>query len=118
MGRYTGYSITSGNNKIETSAELIRDIMISAVEPTTFTITDPTAYDVGFFNARRLIVLNKQFIIDEVEAYMDDNFDTLWQSLSAANKAKCLRDMGYIIDALQYDLTYRGNLETIVAASS
>jgi len=110
--------ITSGNNKIETSAELIRDIMISAVEPTTFTITDPTAYDVGFFNARRLIVLNKQFIIDEVEAYMDDNFDTLWQSLSAANKAKCLRDMGYIIDALQYDLTYRGNLETIVAASS
>ena len=111
-------NITSGNNKIETSAELIRDIMISTVEPTTFTITDPTSYDTGFFNARRLIVANKQFLIDEVEAYMNTNYNVLWTSLSVANKAKCLRDIGYILDAMRYDLTYRGNLETIVAANS
>ena len=110
--------ITSGTNAVKSNAELIRDIMITEVAPTTFTITDPTSYDAGFFNARRLIVANKQFLIDEIEAYMDDNYDTLWQSLSVEDKAKCLRDMGFIIDALQYDLTYRGNLETIVAARS
>jgi len=110
--------ITSGTNAVKSNAELIRDIMITEVAPTTFTITDPTSYDTGFFNARRLIVANKQFLIDEIEAYMDDNYDALWQSLSASDKAKCLRDMGYIIDALRYDLTYRGNLETIVAARS
>lgn len=110
--------ITARTNKVEDSAEIIRDIMISGTLPTSFTISDPTGYDTGFFNARRLIVANKQFLIDEVEAYMDDNYDTLWNSLSAGDKAACLRDMGYIIDALQYDLTYRGNLETIVAARS
>ena len=110
--------ITSGTNAVKSNAELIRDIMITEVAPTTFTITDPTSYDTGFFNARRLIVANKQFLIDEIEAYMDDNYDALWQSLSVADKAKCLRDIGYIIDALRYDLTYRGNLETIVAARS
>jgi len=110
--------ITTGTNAVKSNAELIRDIMITEVAPTTFTITDPTSYDTGFFNARRLIVANKQFLIDEIEAYMDDNYDALWQSLSVADKAKCLRDIGYIIDALRYDLTYRGNLETIVAARS
>ena len=110
--------ITTGTNTVVASTELIRDIIISGVEPTTFTIADPTGYDTGFFNARRLIVLNKQFMIDEVEAYMDDNYDAIWQALSVTDKAKCLRDMGFIIDAIRYDLTYRGNLETIVAASS
>ena len=110
--------ITSGTNAITSNTEIIRDIIISGVEPTSFTLADPTSYDTGFFNARRLIVLNKQFMIDEVEAYMDDNYDAIWQALSATDKAKCLRDMGFIIDAIRYDLTYRGNLETIVAASS
>ena len=49
---------------------------------------------------------------------MNTNYNVLWTSLSVANKAKCLRDIGYILDAMRYDLTYRGNLETIVAANS
>jgi len=110
--------ITSGNATIKARAEEIRDIMISQVAPTSFTFTDPTGYDTGFYNARRLIVANKTFLQDEVDAYMTDNYSVLWASLSASDKAKCLRDIGYIVDALQYDLTYRGNLETIVAARS
>jgi hypothetical protein len=110
--------ITSGSSDIKARAEEIRDIMISGTAPTSFTFTDPTGYDTGFFNARRLIVANKQFLIDEVEAYMTDNYGSLWTSIGAGGQAACLRDMGYIVDALQYDLTYRGNLETIVAARS
>jgi len=110
--------ITTGTSKVIESTDIIKDILVNATVPSSFTFSDPTGYDTGFYNARRLIVANKQFLIDEVEAYMADNYGVLWASLSAGDKAACLRDMGYIVDALQYDLTYRGNLETIVAARS
>ena len=108
--------ISTGTNTIKARTATIKDIIINDTVPTSFTITDPTGYDTGFFNARRLIVANKAFLQDEVEAYMNTNYNSIWTALSAGDQAKCLRDMGYIIDALRYDLTYRGNLETIVAA--
>jgi hypothetical protein len=110
--------ITSGTSKVISSTELIRDIMISGVAPTSFTFADPTNYNTGFFNARRLITANKQFLIDEVEAYLIDQYNAVWVALTAGEQAAWLVDVGYAIDALRYDLTYRGNLETIVTARS
>jgi len=110
--------ITSGTNAVKASTELIRDIIISGVHPTSFTITDPTGYDTGFFDARRLVFANKQFIIDEIEAYLNTNYNSVWTGLTAGEQAAWLADVGYSIDALRYDLTYRGNLETIVVARS
>ena len=81
-------------------------------------ITDPTGYDTGYFNARRLVLANKTFLQDEVTAYMNTNYNTLWTGLTTPQKDACIRDIGYIVDALRYDLTYGGNLETIVAARS
>jgi len=111
-------AITTGTTKVAESTALIADILEngSGSIPTSFVIPDPTGYDTGFFNARRLIKLNKDFLVAEVEAYMTDNYNALWISLDSDQKASCLRDMEYILDALEYDLTYRGNLETIVAA--
>jgi len=88
-----------------------------------FTITDPTsgsgnASDSGYFNARRLIVANKTMIQDEIVAYMTANYSSLWTSLGAPGQANCTRDIGYIVDALRYDLSYGGNLETLVVARS
>ena len=80
------------------------------------TITDPSGYDTGYFNARRLIVANTQFLKDEVTAYMVLNYSSLWTSLGATGQASCTRDIGYIVQALQYDLTYQGNLATVIAA--
>jgi hypothetical protein len=110
--------ITSGTDKIDSSTTTIKDIVVNNNVPGSYTITDPTGYDTGFFNARRLIVANKTFLQDEVEAYMNTNYNALWTSLSVDDQAKCTRDIGLIVDALRYDLTYRGNLETIVAARS
>jgi len=111
-------TITTGTSKVNSSTALIADILEngSGSIPTTFVIPDPTGYDTGFFNARRLIKLNKEFLVAEIEAYMTDNYNSLWVALDSDQKASCLRDMEYILDALEYDLTYRGNLETIVAA--
>ena len=82
------------------------------------TITDPSGYDTGYFNARRLIVANTQFLKDEVTAYMALNYSSLWTSLGASGQALCTRDIGYIVQGLQYDLTYQGNLATVISARS
>ena len=82
------------------------------------TITDPAGYDTGYFNGRRLVVANKQFLKDEVQAYYIANYSSIWTALSTADKAERLTNIGYIVDALQYDLTYQGNLATIIQARS
>ena len=108
--------ITSGQQKVRDSATAIIDILANDTTPGSYTITDPVGYDTGFFNARRLVVANKQFLIDEGEAYMIDNYNAIWTALTADEKTQWKAEIGQTVDALQYDLTYRGNLETIVIA--
>jgi hypothetical protein len=81
-----------------------------------YSLTDPTGYDAGYLNARRLIVSNKTFLQTEIAAFMNVNYTSLWNGLSTSDKNKVSRDVGYIVDALQYDLTYNCNLETIITA--
>ena len=120
IGGYAGNSTVS--TAVGTKTTIISDIVTNGIGslPSTV-IPDPVGYDTGFFNARRLIVANKSFIQAEVAAflaYAPNGFSSVWSGLSAGDKANCTRDVGYIIDAIQYDLTYGGNLETIVAARS
>ena len=112
--------VTSGTAKVESSTALVADILENGLGsvPSPFTISDPTGYDTGFFNARRLIRLNRDFIIDEAEAFLIDNYSSVWDALTVGEKAAWLTDVGYILDAVDYDITYRGNLETIVVARS
>ena len=108
--------ITSGTQDVKDSIETIIDILVNDTTPSSYTITDPTNYDTGFFNARRLVVANKQFIIDEAEAYLVDNYNAVWVALTSEEQTQWLAEVGETVDALRYDLTYRGNLETIVTA--
>lgn len=79
-----------------------------------FSLTDPTNYNtsylVGYGDARRLIKENRKFFQEEIRAYLNDNYPTLKYS-----RTTCLRDVGYIIDSLVYDLTYGGNAMSVVA---
>jgi hypothetical protein len=74
---------------------------------------DPTGYNTGYFNARRLLLANTDFIIEEITAYINDTYPAL-----DYNEITCRRDVGYIIDALRYDLTYGGNLMTLLAGNA
>jgi hypothetical protein len=78
-----------------------------------FVIPDPTSYNTGFFNARRLLVANKNFIIEEIAAYINDTYPLL-----DYDETICRRDIGYIVDALRYDLTYGGNLMSLLAGTA
>jgi len=78
------------------------------------TLTDPTNYNtsylVGYGDARKLIKENKQFFQEEVIAYITENYPNVKYS-----KTKCRRDVGYIVDAIVYDLTYGGNYQSLNA---
>ena len=88
-----------------------------------YSYPDPTDYNtsylIGYGDARAQIIANKTFIQDEIEAWIAvqvagdiDPFSTAF----AYDSAKCRRDTGLVLDALVYDLTYGGNLETYDAA--
>ena len=64
-------------------------------------------------NATTLLVLNKEYIKDEVLAYVNATYPSF---LSVSASQKCERDMGYIIDALVFDLKYGGNSKSHLAA--
>jgi len=78
-------------------------------------LVDPTGYDSGYFNARRLIVANKNFLKAEIAAWLNVNQNAVWSALSSTVKTEWQNDVGFIVDALAYDLTYGGNLESVVA---
>ena len=87
-----------------------------------FTFTNPTGYNtsylIGYGDAKALIVGNYQFMKDDVGGYLNTYYNSVWTALGAAGQANCKRDIGYLLDAIQYDMTYGGNTQTIIAASS
>jgi len=78
------------------------------------TVTNPTGYNSsflsGFGDARSLLRENKEFLKDEITAFIAVNYPTVKYS-----KTKCRRDIGFIVDAVCYDLTYGGSYQTLTA---
>jgi hypothetical protein len=62
---------------------------------------------------RDLLLQNKDFLKAEIEAYLDDQYPTLYYS-----RTKCKQDVGFIIDAVCYDLTYGGNWQSYNAGAA
>ena len=56
---------------------------------------------------------NRNFLAAETSAYVVNNFPSV-----VFNAAKCQRDVKYIVDALCYDIIYRGNLASKNAAEA
>jgi len=57
-----------------------------------------------FYNAKRLLEANREFVQAETIAYINQTFPSL-----TYNVAKCFRDVGLIIDAVLYDIILGGN---------
>ena len=62
-------------------------------------------------DAKNRLQANRAFLGAELVAYVNANTPP-----AGYNEAKCLRDAGYIIDALSYDILYGGNSATITNA--
>jgi hypothetical protein len=81
----------------------------------SYVYPDPTGYDAGYSNARRLLVANRTFIVNEISYYLNVNYNSVWTTI---NQATCQRDTGYLVDALIYDLTYGGNLVSLIVGNA
>jgi len=62
---------------------------------------------------RNLLIANRDFIKEEIIGYIADQYPTLKYS-----RTRCRADVGHIIDALAYDLTYGGNWASHTAGSA
>ena len=65
--------------------------------------------DIGFYNARTLLLSNKPFIQEQTVAYVNQTYGGPFQY----NKAKCVRDTGLIVDSLGLDLIYGGTSQSV-----
>jgi hypothetical protein len=89
------------------------DIIITVLEngvsaAPAYIIPNPVGYADAFRNARDLLDANRAFIIAETIQYITEEY-------VGFEADPCSRDIGFILDALYYDITYGGNLETLVA---
>jgi len=89
-----------------------------------YTRPDPTggtnnASDSGFANARDQIFNNKLFMQKEITAWIAvqvSEENSPFDETFSYSVSQCENDIGLIVDALVYDLTYGGNLQTYDAA--
>ena len=83
----------------------------------TTNLTEPTGYNAGYLagygTAKKNVTENKKFLQEEVIQFIKNNYPTLKHS-----KTKCRQDVGYIVDAFSYDLTYGGNYQILNAAKA
>lgn len=91
--------------------------------PYTINLAADGTEDLTNVLANKLLVDNRRFIQEETLAFIEneindgDNTDDFDDSFTF-NRDKCFRDIGLIIDAVSFDLTYVGNSKTVDAAAS
>lgn len=61
---------------------------------------------------------NRATMIAGISSWMNTNYNSIWVGLGATGQAKCQRDVGYIIDAITYDLQYGGTYQSVVAGGA
>ena len=66
--------------------------------------------DQGFLNARTLVLANKEFIKDQVIAFVNTTYPTF-----TYEQAKCARDVGIIVENVLYDAAFGGNEKSVEA---
>ena len=92
---------------VENNFNTILDIVSNGVSVAPPYVFNPPMSNSNRVNAHTIIQANRTFMIEEGIAYISGL--TYDQSL-------CRRDMGFIIDAVSYDMMYGGNSQTADAA--
>jgi len=72
--------------------------------------TDP-GVDANKRHAREQLQINRSFIVTELISWINTNYPAL-----NYDQEICARDIGYIVDAISYDIQYGGNTATLTAA--
>ena len=118
----TTYEGTSGGNVVApTNTVAVEPGDTFAIEPgdtfvapTSFSSSDQATFFFSginngtFYDASNLIAANKLYLQEEISEYIYDTYN-----LPQGDKAKCYRDLGYLIDAAVYHLRFGGNEKVV-----
>ena len=87
-----------------------------------FSFTNPTGYNtsylVGYGDGKAQIVQNYNFLSYNIAQYFANNNAGMWTALGAGGQTNFRTQITYILDALQYDMTYGGNTQSLIAGSA
>jgi len=98
--------------------DVLEEIDVNITNADTVTYPAPTGINDAKVNANAQLVANKEFIKDEIAAWVNITYPSVYNNGNGYNERKCKRDVGYIVDALAYDVLYGGNTQTRVAAEA
>lgn len=99
-------------NTIEDNLDTIIDIFDNGVGVApSYIFNDPVGVDPNKTKAKNIIQANRQFLIEEGIAYIDEFYPSL-----TYDESDCRRDIGFIVDSITYDMLYGGNSQTTDAA--
>jgi len=114
--------VTSTNTATAIEVSLISNIVSTitniinngpSVAPNRVSIGLTPSSTTSTVNAFNLLLANREFIKAETIAYINDTFVGI-----TYNTSTCKRDVGYVIDAVTYDMLYGGNSQTAKAADA
>jgi len=119
--------ITTAYNEI---VDIITNGTLGTVNPgdgvvNALSLPSPTGVDQNRVDAKDNLVANRTFIIDEIVSWINNEIadgpgssgDAIWDGFTY-NSTKCGRDVGYIVDAMSYDILYGGTQATTRVAQS
>jgi len=93
--------------------EVIAEINVSINNADTIRFPTPPETIAAREYAKLQLIANKEFIQEDVVQFVNNEYPTL-----DYNESRCRRDVGYIVDALIYDMLYEANTATLTNARS
>jgi hypothetical protein len=85
---------------------------------TTSAASNASGVTTGYGNAVGQIQQNYTFIKADLLQYMANNQSAVYTALGTTGQTNLQTQVGYVLDAIAYDLTYGGNTQSLIAGSS
>lgn len=114
-------SITSVQQANTALFNNVIDVLQNGATSVNNLVFPDTVYDDAKDYARNIISANKSFIKAEVLAWILFQINNEIKPFTASytyDQTKCQRDIDFLLDALQFDLSFEGNTATIEVANS
>jgi len=114
---------TTAVNTVNTNVQLINNMIYNGLPQTpAFSIPAVTNYNTYYLNGFSYGVTqlqnNYNFIKAEIAAYLNTYYSSVWTTFGSTNQTETLRDVGFVVDGLQYDMAYGCNNQSIINGSS
>lgn len=107
----TTRQVTTLKNNIDVITNILRNGPAVVEKKTPMSLTENTS--TGVLNAYALLIANKDFIKEEVIAFLDQTMNSF-----EYNRQLCYRDTGIILENIAYDMAFGGNEKSVESGRS